>query len=122
MKKFSLAAGSLGALLVPVLAFAQGTFQGGYISDIFTFIENVLGRLFPIASALVVLYFFFEVYQFMKAAPDKKAEARKGLIASVIAVALVFLIFGVVKLIGTITGTGNTTYVNKADVTQVKFF
>lgn len=120
MKKFSLAAGSLGILLAPVLAFAQG-FSGGYVSDVFSFIENIISRLFPIATALVVLYFFYEVYQFMKAKPEEKEKARKGLISSVIAVSLVFLIFGVIKLLGTITGTGGTTYVNKSDVTQVKF-
>jgi len=122
MKKRSLAAaGSLGALLVPFLAFAQGTFQGGYILSIFNLVESVLSRLFPIASALVVLYFFYEVYKFMSAAPDKKAEARKGLISSVIAVALVFLIFGVIALLGKITGTDTVNSISAQNVSQVKF-
>lgn len=93
MKKFIYAAMAFS----PVLAFAQ---QGNLsnLSNLITQFGQIIAKIIPIMFALAIIYFFWGVIKFIRAAGDPKAaaEGKSIMIYGVIAIAVMISLYGLV--------------------------
>lgn len=80
----------------PTLAFGQGNFSG--IDNLVQQFGRIVARVIPIMFALAIIYFFWGLIKFIRAAGDPKAAAEgKGImIYGVIAIAVMVSIYGLV--------------------------
>lgn len=90
----------------PVLAFAQ---QFGSLTAIVDFIVTTVGRLIPVFFALGIIYFFWGLIQFLRAAGDPKAQeaGRNQMIWGVIAIAVMLSVYGLTVWLRTLFGVGS---------------
>lgn len=109
MKKVvKIIAGSL--LVLPLLASAQ---NATYVSNLITQAKNLLDQLVVFLMAFAVVWFIWNVIRFTMASDeDKKADARKQMIWGIVALAVIFSIWGLVSLLQTIFGVQSTNAVN----------
>jgi hypothetical protein len=98
-------------ILTPVVSFAllQGT------ASFLTAVKGLMNPIIAIMSGLAVIYFFWGMGQFILHAGDPKAveEGRSKMIWGVVAIFVIFCIFGIINWLGgqigiTPTGTGST--------------
>ena len=106
MKKFIYAVLSF----VPALALAQGADLGG-ISTLVTQFGGIVAQLIPIMFALAIIYFFWGLIKYIRAAGDPKAaaEGRSIMIWGVIAIAVMISIYGLVAWLQSSFGVGTQT-------------
>ena len=92
----------------PVLAFAQD-FSG--LSNLVTQLGGIVAKVIPIMFALAIIYFFWGLIQFIRAAgdPKKAQEGRTIMIYGVIAIAVMISIYGLVYWLQTTLGVGTQT-------------
>lgn len=92
----------------PVLAFAQ---QFGSLNAIIDFIATTVARLIPIFFALAIIYFFWGLIVFLRAAGDPKAQetGRNQMIWGVIAIAVMLSVYGLATWLRTLFGIGAET-------------
>ncbi|MDB4984396.1 MAG: hypothetical protein JWM20_575 [Patescibacteria group bacterium] len=105
MKKF-LASLSTFAL-IPALASAQiiGTSGTTGLGSLVVQFKGLLSALFPIAIAIGVLAFFYELIMFIVHKSDDKAEKfKKGILMSLLALFLMFTFFGLLNVIANTLG------------------
>lgn len=107
MKKLAYTAGSLFA---PVLAFAQNPNLTG-LQAILDFIATTVRTLIPIIFGLAIVFFFWGLVTFLRAAGDPKAQenGRNQMIWGVIAIAVMISIYGLVAWLQTTFGVANIT-------------
>lgn len=95
----------------PVLAFAQTpNFTG--LNAILGFIQSTVRTLIPIIFGLAIVFFFWGLVTFLRAAGDPKAQeaGRNQMIWGVIAIAVMISIYGLVAWLQTVFGVnGGTT-------------
>ena len=98
MKK-ALTAGAFYAL--PLFAFALT------LEDTTKTVAKIIGAIVPIIGALLLIYFFWGIAQYISAGGDdeKRTAARNMMIYAVIGMFVAFSIFGLVRLIGNSVGT-----------------
>ena len=106
-------------VLAPLLSFAV-PFSGGFDTDIITgggggvtfkgVLEKIMGLFTPLPAmilTLAVIYFFWNIGQYLKSADIKKAEeARNMIIYGIIAIAVMVGVWGLVALITNTFGLG----------------
>jgi hypothetical protein len=104
----------VASLLMPVLALAQSNVINpganyGRVTDAIKALGSVVNGLTFIAMSAVLLLFFWGVAKYITAGADeeKRAAARSLMIYGVIGVFVVFSIWGLVALLGSIFGVGS---------------
>lgn len=100
MKKI-LASGA--ALLAPLAAFAQ-TFNGTYLTDVASTGQVLANYAVIILSALIVAYFIWSMIEYVFGDEKKKEKARGHIIYAIIAMAVVFSIWGIINVLQGVTG------------------
>lgn len=102
MKKLAV----LGLVVLPSIAFAQGAIR---------FALDLINQVIPLIFALAVLFFLWNLAQFMMAPAEKKDDARTGMIWGVIILVVMSSIFGIVALVqDTLTSGSNGLNVNES--------
>ena len=93
--------------LVPTLAFAQTL---GNLSGLVTNVRSLINSILPVLLALAVLYFFWGLVTYIRAAGDpKKADEGKSImIWGIVALFVMVSIFGILNWLITTTGLQNT--------------
>jgi 4-amino-4-deoxy-L-arabinose transferase-like glycosyltransferase len=102
----------LVSALTPVFAFAQ-TPNFGYVS-------SGVGQLYVLATTYVIpslmllatAYFIWGVYQYIKAAPDKKKDYRKNLTSGIIALAVIVSAWGIIRVLQNVAGVNPSSQTN----------
>ncbi|KND47764.1 MAG: hypothetical protein AB201_02420 [Parcubacteria bacterium C7867-006] len=92
--------------LAPVLTFAQTL---GNLSALVQDFGQIIGRIIPIMFALAIIYFFWGLVVFLRAAGDPKAQeaGRNQMIWGVVAIAVMLSIYGLVYWLQTNLGVTN---------------
>ena len=100
----------------PALTFAAATLSG--LDDLVKAFGSVLARVIPIMFALAIIYFFWGLIEYIRAAgdPKKAAEGRSIMIWGVIAIAIMVSIYGLVQWLQTAIGINNTTNIGLPSV------
>ncbi len=89
---------------IPAVAFAQTAGTTG-LAYLVIQIKGLLSALFPIAIAIGVLAFFYELIMFIVHKSDDKAEQfKKGILFSLLALFLMFTFFGLLNVIANTLG------------------
>lgn len=102
------------ASFAPILAFAQTTTPPlSNLNNVNGLLNSVLsilkGPIFQILMALVVLFFFWEIVMWVRAAPgEEKADRGKGVLMSIVAIFILFTLWGVISFISDSTGISGT--------------
>ncbi len=92
----------------PVMAFAA---QLAAITDIVVSIGGIVKMLIPILFGLAIIYFFWGLVVFLRAAGDPKAQeaGRNQMIWGVITIAVMVSVYGLVQWLQTLFGVNNTS-------------
>lgn len=106
---------------LPAFAFAQN-FNGNFITTVINFLGTIVHFAFPFLTAVAVIVFVVELILFIRATPDKKATAQKGVLMSVLALFLILSIFGIITILQNITGTGGINQVQQQQIPGVQGF
>ena len=106
MKKKILALVALLAI-TPSIVMAQAT-NLGYFTGLVSQIKGILNALVPVLIVAGVVYFLWGVLQFVSAGDDEEGRkaGRNRMIHGVIAIFVMASIWGLVGLLGTLTGVG----------------
>ena len=114
MKKFIYGVLAFG----PVLALAQTPNTSG-LTAIVTFIGTTVRSLIPIMFGLAVVYFFWGLTKYIRAAGDPKgaAEGKSIMIYGVIAIAIMASIYGLINYLQGLFGISATGTVQVPTVT-----
>ncbi len=91
----------------PVLTFAQSL---GNLSALVSDFGGIIAKIIPIMFALAIIYFFWGLVVFLRAAGDPKAQeaGRNQMIWGVIAIAVMLSIYGLVYWLQQNLGISNT--------------
>lgn len=94
----------------PVLAFAQIPNTTG-LQAILNFIRTTVATLIPIVFGLAIVFFFWGLVTFLRAAGDPKAQeaGRNQMIWGVIAIAVMISIYGLVAWLQSVFGVSAIT-------------
>lgn len=92
----------------PVMALAAD-FSG--LTAIIDFIATTVKRLIPIFFALAIIYFFWGLIVFLRAAGDPKAQeaGRNQMIWGVITIAVMISVYGLALWLQTLFGVSNVS-------------
>ncbi len=79
----------------PMIAFAQNL---SGLSNLVTQFGQIIAKIIPIVFAIAIIYFFWGVVQFLRAAGDPKAkeQAQNHMIYGIIGIAVMVSIYGLV--------------------------
>ena len=97
---------------LPVVTFAQlggiqPSDQGTEPTDILESVKEWINIIIPIVAALALLYFFWQLANYiLKTSDDAKGEAKEGMIRGIIALFIIASIWGIIALIGNAFGIG----------------
>ena len=112
MKKPLLLFTSVVGLCTPVLAYAALDGIKGFLGDM----KTILNLTIPVVFGLAMIYFFWGVGQFILKSGDEtgRKEGRQKMLWGVVALFVMFSIFGILHFIGnsldiSLSGTTNTT-------------
>ena len=103
MKKFIYTALSFS----PMLALAQdATGTVGRFGTLATAIGQFINRLLPIFFALAILYFFWGLLQYIRAAgdADKAKEGRSHMLWGIVALAVMVSVYGLISWLQSTVG------------------
>lgn len=92
------------------------------IGTILTTVKGLLNFVIPMLITLIVIFTIFKALQFARGKEMKeREEARKGMIAGVIALAVVLSLFGIVRVLqNSVLGGGvNNTTTGQGLITPV---
>lgn len=128
LEKFIVSSGVL-ALSLPFVTFAQtgtsGTGNFSYTGSVFQkvikLVQDIIGAVFPIITALLVLYFAYEIFKFMKEEGAEKAIYKGRVMQALLALFVWFTFFGIIQVIARSAGLGIGDDVKKQDTTIVDF-
>lgn len=100
-------------MLMPVFAFAQGNPTApipgnpdfGQVSDILGYTLSVLSMVVPIVLVLALIYFIWNVIQYVTSKDEEeRGAAKSAMIYGLIGFFVVLSVWGLVNLIGIVTG------------------
>jgi hypothetical protein len=96
---------------VPVVAFAQSTINTSALDSIVKFIGKTVNSLIPIMIGLAIVYFFWGLVTYIRAAGDPKAQdaGKSHMIWGIIAIAVMVSLFGIVNWLQNLFGITNPT-------------
>lgn len=95
----------LVSFLAPLVAFAATDL----ISPIFTNVKEALDIVVPIAITLALIYFIWQVIQYVIAADEEsKTDKRQKMLYGVVGLFVIIAIWGLVNFIGTYLGVSPT--------------
>ena len=102
MKKNLFYVSVLSAVILPVLSYAQ--FQG--IGGLLTATSSLLRQVIVIIFGLAMIYFFWGTSQFILNSGDakKREEGKQKMLWGIIALFVMFSIFGILRFISVTTG------------------
>lgn len=121
---------SSGALAIatPFMAFAQTsgtgnfTYTGSVFAKIITLVKDIITAIMPVITAALVIYFAWEVFQFMKGEGQDKGIHKSRMINALIALFIWFVFFGIIQVVANSFGLGIGDKINKdSDITVVDF-
>ena len=93
-----------------VTPFAALAAPNDLISPILTNVRAALGIVVPIAITLALIYFIWQVVQYVIAADEEqKTDARKKMLYGVVGLFVIIAIWGLVNFIGAYLGVDPTT-------------
>jgi len=117
MKKF-LAVGL--ATMLPVLSLAQNLVYkpDSGVQGLVTWFQNLLNVAVPIIIALAVVWFLWNVFQFIVKEGEDKDKAKSGMIWGIVAIAVMVSVWG---LVGILTSTFGTKTVGPDKIDLIKF-
>ena len=94
----------------PVFALAQGTNLSG-LSSLITSLGGIIKQIIPLIFAVAVIYFFWGLIQFLKAAGDSKAHeaGRNHMIYGIIAIAVMVSVYGLISWLQSTLGISTVT-------------
>jgi len=111
MKKYLY--GALLAGLTPVVALAQTQINEGGILGVMRIIQRVLDFAVILIISLAIVYFLWNVVKYIQSGgdPDGRTKARTGIIYSLIGIAVMVSVWGLVRILQStfITGDTNST-------------
>lgn len=112
MKKYLY--GALLAGLTPVLALAQGTtINEGGILGVMRTVQRVLDFAVILIISLGIVYFLWNVVKYIQANgdPEGKGKAKTGILYSLVGIAVMVSVWGLVRILQStfITGDTNST-------------
>ena len=116
---------AVGSAFLPMLAFAQNTFNATYFTSFLNQIKTIMQAVVPLLITGAIIIFFYEIVQFIRS-KDKgdaaKAEAaRMGIIWSLVALFIMLSFLGIIRILQGATGTQNPGNINATDVPVVSF-
>lgn len=118
MKKFIYSAGLLA--MAPAIAFAQYQVQTGFIDSLILLIKNIISFAFPALSAIAVIIFIYSVIRFiLEDKLEEKEKRKKGIIYSLAGLIIIFALFGIIRVVQNITGTGGNNTIDSSQVPRV---
>lgn len=126
LEKFIVSSGVL-ALGLPFVTFAQTTgtgsfaFSGSVFDKVLTLVRDIITAIFPIITAILVLYFAYEVFKFMKSDGADKAIYKGNVVQALLALFVWFTFFGIIQVLARSAGLGIGDNVNREDITFVNF-
>jgi hypothetical protein len=99
--------------LSPALTLAQTTksFNTGYFETIVTSIKKIVKDLIPVFFAVAIIFFFWSMIKFIQNAgsnPAKAGEAKMGIVWSLVAIAVMASVWGIVAFLGGIFGVNTS--------------
>ncbi len=103
MKKLTQGAVVGGALMLPMLAFAQIPTQ---LNNWIEATRAIINALIPIAIALIFLMIIWNAFKLVQADGEEKGEYRDQLIKMIVVFFVVLSIYGIVYFIGKTLGIG----------------
>ncbi len=111
MKKFIYG----GLAFAPVLAFAQNL---GNLSTLVSQFGDIIEKVIPIVFAIAIIYFFWGLVVFLRAAGDPKAQeaGRNQMIWGVVAIAVMLSVYGLVYWLQQNLGVTNNNTINPPTV------
>lgn len=114
---------ALFAPLISVFAKSTGQFSdNSFIFNAFGFVQKIIGLLFPIVSAVLILLFGYQLIMFLWGSKDDIADHdkfRKGMINAFIAVLLWFILFGLINVVANAIGVNVGETVGSRSTTHV---
>ncbi len=87
MKKVALV---LALALLPSVAFAQNAFEG---------LTNIIDRAIPVVFALGVLFFLWNLAQYLFGPADNKGDAQQGMLWGIIILFVMASLFGIISVL-----------------------
>lgn len=121
------------AVLAPVMSvMAQvpgnpgnsGAFgSNGIFDNFFTFLKRIMGYLFPVVTAALILLFGYQLIMFLVGSKDdveNHQKFRKRMINSFIAVLLWFILFGLINVVANAIGVNVGDTVQSSQIPSVR--
>lgn len=130
ISKFISAVGfAILAPLMPVLAQVPTTSNSGafgstgVFDNFFAFLKRIMGLLFPIVTAALILLFGYQLIMFLVGSKDDVEDHekfRKRMINSFIAVLLWFILFGLINVVANAIGVNVGDTVQGSQIPSVR--
>ena len=105
----------------PLFAFAQGAPSNTYISGTINIFKDILRFAFIAVPTLGILFFFWELINYIRSEPADKAKNRSMLLWSILALFIIFSAMGIIRVIQGATGTGGSQQVQTSQIPSVVF-
>lgn len=128
IEKLIISSGVL-AIATPFMAFATGTqgtgnftYSNSVFAKIIQLVKDIITAIMPVITAGLVIYFAWEVFQFMKGEGQDKGIHKSRMINALIALFIWFVFFGIIQVVANSFGLGIGDKINKdSDITVVDF-
>lgn len=115
LKKF----GVLSLLALPMVTLAAQFDQGDYIGSILSAAGGWISTLVPLLIALAIVVFFFYIVKYIWGGADDKSASKSGIIWSVVAIAVMVSIWGLVGLLQGVVGVDGTDAAPVVDIPTI---
>lgn len=109
---------------VPANPGNSGAFgSNGIFDNFFTFLKRIMGYLFPVVTAALILLFGYQLIMFLVGSKDdveNHEKFRKRMINSFIAVLLWFILFGLINVVANAIGVNVGDTVQSSQIPSVR--
>ncbi len=102
----------------PMLAFAQvvGT---SYVNSVLLLVKGIINAAFPILTSIAILFFFWELIKYIRSSAEEKAENRSMLLYSILALFILFSLWGIIRIIQGVTNTDGNQQIQSSQIPSV---
>ena len=94
--------------LMPVVTLAATT-EVSYITTALNQFETIINSLIPVVIGLTILAFFWFLFKYVKGGGEDKDGAKAGMLWCIVAIAIMFSIYGLVAILQQIVGVNTST-------------
>ena len=97
--------------------------SNGIFDNFFTFLKRIMGYLFPVVTAALILLFGYQLIMFLVGSKDdveNHEKFRKRMINSFIAVLLWFILFGLINVVANAIGVNVGETVLSSQIPSVR--